>query len=153
MKAITYIKGLISSAAVIFTVIIIGMYIIGAVFLDSLVPSLSTVLSLLVFSTVCAAVNRFFFSDKLVFMLRLLIHYALLLLTYYIFFVEISGYRAGGGNVAMSLIVFTLIYPVLMGIYAAVRAIFSAGESKNVNTNKTTQKKQVEYKSRFGSDS
>ena len=76
--------------------------------------------SCLGFSLVLSALNLFLFSDKLVFALRLLIHFIASTFIFYMLFIVWGGYKSNGGSVLTALLVFVFAYVLcgaIVGIY------------------------------------
>ena len=104
------------------------------------------VYSCLGFSLVLSALNLFLFSDKLVFALRLLIHFIASTFIFYMLFIVWGGYKSNGGSVLTALLVFVFAYVLcgaIVGIYRYLtvdndgakgeeyKSIFSSNDGKD----------------------
>jgi len=120
LKTLLKIKKILTQACVFYTVLITAVYLLGTTLDSSWIPTPAMVAALLIFSAVLAASNAFLFSDKLVFPLRLLLHYIMTSVVFYIVFVLWGGYRNNGGSVLTVLLVYTFAYvlcAVIVGVY------------------------------------
>ena len=149
MKQWIWLKKTISSGCVFYTFFITALYLLG-VYVDShWVPTLQMVLSLLVFSFVLSAANSFLFSDKLIFSLRLLIHFVITTIVFYTVFVLWGGFQANGGSVLTALLVYSFAYLIcslLMFMYRYITA-----ESRTAKQEyKNAFDGQDSYKTQFG---
>ncbi|MBE6540834.1 MAG: DUF3021 domain-containing protein [Ruminococcaceae bacterium] len=149
MKNYIFIKKILTSACVIYTFLITAVFLLGVFVNSAWVPTLNMVLALLVFSLVLSAANQFLFSEKLVFSLRLLIHFIVTTLCFYIVFVLWGGYKNNGGNVLMVLLIYTFAYVIftaIVGCYRYLTADLRAAEKKY----ETQFQKKDDYNSQFG---
>lgn len=69
--------------------------------------------------------------------LRIVIHYAAMLISFYVLFLSISGYDAGRSSTIILLFVFSLVYFIICGIVLAIRgaakkASIDASEYKRI---------------------
>lgn len=145
MKTLSLLKKIISQACVFYTVLITATFLLGAFVDSSWLPKPSMVLALLVFSLILAAGNSFLFSDRLVFPLRLLIHYIATTIVFYIVFVLWGGYRDNGGSVITVLLVYTFAYGICALIVAGYRYL-----TAELRTDKSEYKKQFDGDDQFG---
>lgn len=147
MKQLMWLKKTVANACVFYTFFITALYLLG-VYVDAhWVPTLHMVFSLLLFSLVLSATNTFLFSNRLVFALRLLIHFAITTFVFYIVFVVWGGFQANGGSVLTALLVYTFAYLIcalVVFIYRYVTAELrtSAKSYKNVFDGKETYQAQ-----------
>lgn len=142
---------MLTQACVFYTFLITSVYLLGVSIDSHWIPTTNMVLALLVFSAALAAANSFLFSDKLIFPLRLIIHYAVTTLVFYIVFVLWGGYKDNGGSVLTVLAVYTFAYilcAVIVVIYRWLTAETRAAKSdyKEVFGGKD------DYRSQFGGD-
>lgn len=151
MKTLLWLKKALTQACVFYTFLITAVYLLGA-FVDSTwLPKPSMVGALLVFSLVLSVGNSFLFSDKLIFPLRLLLHYIMTTIVFYIVFVLWGGYRDNGGSVLTVLLVYTFAYglcAVIVAVYRYLTAEFRADKSEY----KTLFDGNESYNSLFGRD-
>ena len=110
LKQLLQLKKIAGSACVFYSFFITALYLLGAYVDSNWIPTLHMVFSLLLFSFVLAAANAFLFSDRLVFSLRLLIHYGITTFVFYIVFVLWGGFQANGGSVLTALLLYTFVY-------------------------------------------
>jgi len=125
LKQLMWLKKTLGSACVFYTFFITALYLLGVYVAPNWVPTLHMVFSLLLFSFVLAAANSFLFSDRLVFSLRLLIHYVTTTVVFYIVFVLWGGFQANGGSVLAALLVYSFVYLIcalLLFMYRYVTA-------------------------------
>lgn len=143
LKQWLWLKKTLTQACVFYSVLFTAVYLLG-VFVDShWVPTLHMVLALLAFSVILAAANSFLFSDRLVFSLRLLIHFAVTAVLFYIVFVLWGGYQANGGSVLTVLLIYTFAY-VLCAVIICVTRWLTA----------ELRRSEAEYRNKFdGKDS
>lgn len=149
VKILSWLKKVLTQACVFYTFLITAVYLLGVSIDSHWIPTINMVLALLVFSAVLAAANSFLFSDRLVFPLRLILHYAVTTLIFYIVFVVWGGYKANGGSVLTVLAVYTFAYilcAVIVVLYRWLTAESRAAKSeyKEVFSDKDT------YTSQFG---
>lgn len=142
MKTLAFIKNIISSACVIFTLLFTFIYTLGITVNTDWIPTLGTLYSILAFSLILSAMNKYLFSNSLVLGIRILIHYIVTVLSFYVFFIVASGYAKSGSSALTIMIAFSIIY----ALFAAVVAIFNGAKS---NDKKKKTQKKTEYKSMF----
>lgn len=145
-----WLKKTVTNACVFYTFFITALYLLG-VYVDShWVPTLHMVFSLLLFSLVLAAGNSFLFSNRLVFALRLLIHFITTTIVYYIIFVMWGGYQANGGSVLTALLVYAFVYLICALLVFMYHYITSEIRTSNkAYTNAFDGKEKDEYHSQF----
>lgn len=121
LKAWLWLKKTLTQGCVFYSVLFTAVYLLG-VFVDaSWVPTLHMVLSLMAFSFVLAAANRFLYSRRLIFPLRLLIHFAVTTAVFYIVFVRWGGYQESGGSVLTALLLYVFAYILCAAVVWAYR--------------------------------
>ncbi len=116
-------------ACVIYTVLLTAVYTLGAFVNSSWVPTVQMVYSCLGLSLAVALLNLFLFSDRLVFFMRLLIHFVSIGVIFYLMFVVWGGYRANGGSVLTAMLVYLFVYIICAAIVGAYRYLIS-GDNK-----------------------
>lgn len=151
MNILGKIKKTVSQTCVIYTVILTSVYTLGAFVNSSWVPTVQMVYSCLGFSLVLALLNLFLFSDKLVMPLRLLIHFAVSSLIFYLLFVVWGGYQSNGGSVITALLIYVFAYILCAAIVAAYRYLTSESVNAKKGYSAKFNKPEEEYKSQFGS--
>ena len=147
MNKLEKIKKVLVQTCVIYAVILTSVYTLGAFVNSSWVPTIKMVYSCLGFSFVLSLLNLFLFSDKLVFALRLVIHFGISAVMFYLMFAVLGGYKANGGSVITALLVYIFAYALcgaIVGVYRYLTA--------EIKTSKKEYKTQFddEYKSQFG---
>lgn len=142
MKTLLWLKKVLTQACVFYTFLITAVYLLGASVDSAWLPKPSMIGALLVFSAVLAIGNTFLFSNKLVFPLRLLVHYVMTTIVFYIVFVLWGGYKDNGGSVLTVLLVYTFAYVLCALIVAGYR--YLTAEFRKDNS---------EYKQLFNGDS
>ena len=144
METLKKLKKVVLHACVIYTVILTAVYTLGAFVNSSWVPTVQMVYSCLGFSLVLSALNLFLFSDKLVFALRLLIHFIASTFIFYMLFIVWGVYKSNGGSVLTALLVFVFAY-VLCGAIVGIYRYLTVDKDNAVT-------KGEEYKSIFSSN-
>jgi len=142
LKTLAFIKNIISSACVIFTLLFTFIYTLGITVNTDWIPTLGTLYSILAFSLILSAMNKYLFSNSLVLGIRILIHYIVTVLSFYVFFIVASGYAKSGSSALTIMIAFSIIY----ALFAADEAISNGAKS---NDKKKKTQKKTEYKSMF----
>ena len=115
---------------------------------------IGTFMLILLFGLIIAAADLIFSIEKINKALRLLIHYAALLVTFIVIFVLSGNITAGGGGAVISAIfIFTVLYAVLFTvIFLVKRAVGTADKGLDKRMPKQAEKKPA-YKSLYGKDS
>lgn len=137
MKQWMWLKKTISGACVFYTFFITALYLLGVCVDVHWVPTLQMVLSLLIFSFVLSAANSFLFSDKLIFSIRLLLHFVITTTVFYTVFVIWGGFQANGGSVLAALFVYLIVYllaALMVFLYRYLIAEFRISTKKYENT-------------------
>ncbi len=148
LKQLMWLKKTIGSACIFYTFFITSLYLLGVYVDSNWVPTLHMVISLLLFSFVLAAANSFLYSNKLIFSLRLLIHYAATTTVFYIIFVLWGGFQANGGSVLTALLVYSFAYLICALVVFMYRYITAESRAKNTEY-KSVFKEQENYKAQF----
>ncbi len=148
MKKLQWLKKMVCHACVFYTFFITALYLLGVYVDSNWVPTLHMVFALLLFSFVLAAANSFMFSDKLIFALRLLIHYILTTIVFYIIFILWGGFQANGGSVLTALLVYSFAYLICALIIFMYRYITAEIRTSNQKYKNAFEEKN-EYKSQF----
>lgn len=149
MKTLSKIKNIVTRACVIYTVLITSVYLLGVSVSSDWIPTLNMVLALLVFSFCLSGLHGFLFSSLLVFPLRLVIHYVISTIVFYIVFVCWGGYRANGGSVLSVLLVWTFAYILCAVCVFLYRYITSETKSSESKYDKKFDGRDGDYKSQF----
>lgn len=135
MKKLSLIRRIISDGCIFFTIIFLLIYSVGVSVDSARIPTISMTFSLLIFSIILSSMNRFLFSNVLVFALRFLIHYTVVTLSFYTVFVKIGGFAASGGSVITILAVYTIVYLMIAAAVCLVRYIISGTEKRSSDKN------------------
>lgn len=149
MKPLSRLNKVFTQACVFYTFLITAVYLLGVSIDSHWLPTTSMVLALLVFSVVLAAANSFLFSEKLPFPLRIVLHYAIITLVFYIVFVLWGGYKANGGSVITVLAVYTFAYILCAAIVAIYRWLTAEVSSSKMEY-KTVFSEKEHYENQFG---
>ncbi len=108
-----------------FTVIILILYIGGSA-LDhgntNMIPRLSTVLIVLAFSFILNVANIILTVKRLHISLRIVIHYLLTAVSFFVLFVVSSDYEPSNGFTIILVLAYTLIYALICAAVFAVRS-------------------------------
>ena len=151
LKTLALIKKILTSACVIFTVLFTFIYTLGVSINYEWLPTLGMLYSLLAFSLVLSAMNKYLFSNSLVLGVRILFHYVVTALAFYLLFVVASGFLKNGGSAVTIMIVFSVIYALFAAVVSIVSCIKpkSSKSCSNSKNNKKKSKKETEYKKMF----
>lgn len=149
MKQLMWLKKNVSNACIFYTFLITSVYLLGVYVNSDWVPTLHIVFSLLIFSFILSVANSFLFSNKLVFSLRLLLHYLITTFVFYIVFVLWGGFQSNGGSVLTAVLVYSFAYIicalfVFMYRYITAETRVAKKEYDNVFESKDT------YTAQFG---
>ena len=90
--------------------------------------SANQILFLFVFSVLASVAWELFCLEKLHTVLRVLLHYGILLFSFYACFLLPAG--MGGSQVFIGIVGFSLLYAIVMGLRALIRARFRANTEK-----------------------
>ena len=155
LQRLSSIKKVLCGTCVLYTFFITALYILGYYIDKSYVPTLRMAMSLLLFSAVLSALNSFLFSDRLVFALRLLIHYVSTTIVFYIVFILWGGFQKSGGSVLTALLLYTFVYAIcaliiLMFRYLTAESRNSSKKYENKFDGRKSKADQNEYRNQFG---
>lgn len=113
MKTLTRLGRIFSRACVYFTVATLALYT-GGMLVSGIehewIPTLKMMYIVFVFSLLFSAVNQLVLPAKWSGVLKLLVHYPLSLLIFYVLFIVWGGYTASASSVLILLVFFTLLY-------------------------------------------
>ena len=142
MKPLLRLKDALIRGCVVYTILITAVYFLGASVNSRFLPTPQAVLGILIFSFYLSLSGLFLFSDLLVPALRVVLHFAVTALVFYLAFLRFGGYLKNGGSAFVGLLVFALIYAICAAVVFLIRHL-------------TTEKKQEEkeYGSMFGGKS
>ena len=115
-KVLSVLKTVLTRACVIYTVLITGVYLIGAYVNSAWLPSPSAVAALLVLSLWIGASLSFLFSDALVPALRIVLHFLATGAVFWLTFGVWSGYLRRGGSGVLILVLYTVLYALIGGV-------------------------------------
>ena len=149
LKQLMWLKKTLGSTCVYYTFFITALYLLGVYVSSSWVPTLHMVFALLLFSFVLSAGNSFLFSDKLIFSLRLLIHYVTTTIIFYVIFVLWGGFQANGGSVLTALLAYSFVYLICTLIVFIYRYITAEKRTEKTEYMGVFEK-QESYKPQFG---
>ena len=133
LKTLLWCKKILTQACVIYTFFVTAVYLLGNAVDSHMIPTLSMVLALLVFSVALSAANAFLFSDKLIFALRLIIHYTVTTVVFYVAFAVWGGYKDNGGSVLSIILIYTFAYvicAIIVGVYRWLTAEFRTAHTE-----------------------
>ena len=113
MKTLSLLKRILSRACIYFTVASLALYT-GGILVSGIerewIPTLKMMYIVLVFSVLFSAVNQTVLPSRWPGILKLLIHYPLSVLIFYVLFIVWGGYTASPSSVLILLAFFTLLY-------------------------------------------
>ncbi len=121
-------KKAVLQACVIYTILLTAVYTLGAFVNSSWVPTVQMVYSCLGLSLAVALLNMFLFSDRLVFALRLLIHFVSIGVIFYLMFVVWGGYKSNGGSTLTAMLVYLFVYIICAAIVGAYKYLTSGDD-------------------------
>jgi len=136
---------------VIYTVLITGVYLIGAYVNSAWLPSPSAVAALLVLSLWIGASLSFLFSDALVPALRVILHFLATGAVFWLTFGVWSGYLRRGGSGVLILVLYTVLYALIGGVTALLRQLKSGSDTRSKPYQSMMKGKDAEYRSQFSS--
>ena len=141
------IKSIILSSTA-YTVVIILLFYIYALIGNLTHPAITfgTFLIILLFGFVISLANMIFKIEKLHYAIKLLIHYAALLISFIFVFIIAGKLSISGiASVFSAIVIFTFLYAVIYAIsYGVKSALNSVDKSKNsANSKQQTNKKSV----------
>lgn len=129
------------NGCVYFTVLILSMSVV-AVFMPKSTITTSTMFGLFFLCIVIAFANVIFKIPKIAFFLRIILHYIVMVLSFYFIFTVCLKLFKTQSMILLSLVFFTVIYALIITIYSIVRGL----------KNKSKNKSKV-YSSRFENNS
>lgn len=149
------IKSIILSSTA-YTVVIILLFYIYALIGNLTHPAITfgTFLIILLFGFVISLANMIFKIDKLHYAIKLLIHYAALLISFIFVFIIAGKLSISGiASVFSAIVIFTFLYAVIYAIsYGVKSALNSVDKSKKSANNKQQTNKKSVYKPLYGDD-
>ncbi len=139
-----------------YTVVILILFYIYALIGNLTHPAITfgTFLIILLFGFVISLANMIFEIEKLNYALKLLIHYAALLVSFIFIFIIAGKLSVSGiASVFSAIIIFTFLYAVIYALSYGVRsALASVDKPKKSAKNKTASDKKSAYKPLYGDD-
>ena len=137
-----------------YTVVILILFYLYALIGNLTHPAITfgTFLIILVFGFIISLANMIFSIKKLHYMLKLLIHYAALLVAFiFVFIIAGKLSLSGIASVFSAIIIFTFLYAVIYAIsYGVKSALNSVSKPKNGTKNKAVSDKKSTYKPLYG---
>ena len=105
---------------------------------------------ILLFGTVIAVTNTVFELPKLNIAFKFIIHYVVLLIAFYIVFINFGNVKSSGiSTVFVTVIVFSFLYVFISLAVWIIRRIFKIGSSHKKPDAKQKEKEDTTYKPRF----
>ena len=141
-KVFSVLSKIITHGCVYYTLASLLLYVGGLLFSTierEWIPTLDMLLLLLLFTVSFSAVNQMVLHTKLPAALKLLIHYAVTLLIFYIVFVWWGGFSDSGSAVLVLLFGFTLVYGIGALIFTIIR-------HARASTENTRQEYDVQFR-------
>ena len=139
------IKQILSDGCVFYTVLTLLLYTGGMLASDrerEWIPTLGMMFTVLLFSVLFAAVNYTVSHAKLPSVLKLLLHYAVTTVIFYVLFILWGGFAKNASTVLVVLVTYTLLYIIIALLLFVIR--YLRGGVKNRSTaykNQFTDKK------------
>lgn len=119
-------KRILTGGCVFYTVFMTITYIAGYFILEnSEYLSVKTSFSFLLFALILSWASSLLFSDKLTAVIRVLIHFVVTVLGFYIIFIVGGGYYKNGRTTLVALILFIFAYIIAMIAFYAVRRLMA----------------------------
>ena len=143
------IKTTLVRACVIYTVLITGVYMIGAFVNSAWLPSPATVAALLVLSLWLGASLSFLFSDLLVPSLRVILHFIATGLVFWLTFGVWGGYLKNGGSTAVLFVLYAVLYALAGGVTGLVRILTADRKNREKPYGSMMKEKDGGYTSQF----
>lgn len=139
-----------------YTVVILVLFYVYALIGNLTHPAITfgTFLIILLFGFVISLANMIFEIDRLHYVLKLLIHYAALLVAFIFVFI-IAGKLSitGIASVFSAIIIFTILYGVIYAISCGVKSALTSVDKSQKNAKKqTVLNKKSTYKPLYGDD-
>ena len=128
LKIIPLIQRVLTRACIYFTVVTLALYSAGML-LSNLerqwIPTLSMMFTVFFFSVLFSLVNQIVWNTRLPGILKLLIHYTVTTLIFYVMFILWGNYTATPSSVLIILMAYTLVYAAASLFIFLLRYIFS----------------------------
>ena len=124
---------ILSRACIWFTVLTLALYTGGMIVSGierEYIPTLKMVWMVLVFGIVFETANQLVLKSKLAAPLKLVIHFAVTAIVFFIVFILWGGYTARPSSVLVILIVFTLLYAAGALIFWGIRSLIGSAYSR-----------------------
>ena len=149
LKPLNFIKTVLVRACVVYTVLITGVYLIGAFVNAAWLPSPATVGALLALSIWIGASLSFLFSDLLVPALRVILHFLATGIVFWLTFGILGGYLRSGGSAVVLFVLYAVLYALAGGVTGLFRILTAESDRKNKPYEGVLKKEREEYKSQF----
>lgn len=142
MKALRTIYRIVSNGCIFFTFFALALYTGGVIVSGSereWIPTLSMLYSTLVFSLAFSAVNEFAMQSRIPTVLRVLAHYVVTLLMFYVLFIRFGNYSGNASGVFLILSIFTILYAACALAVLIVRSVRTAHRQQTTAYDKQFQ--------------
>lgn len=119
-------KKILSDGCIFYTVITLVLYTGGMLFSTverEWIPTLGMMFTVLLFSVLFSAANYVVIHTKLTAVLKLLLHFAVTTVIFYVLFILWGGFAARGSAVLVILLTYTLVYAIAALVFFAVRRV------------------------------
>lgn len=130
MKAILpYIKKILTSSCICFTLITLFLYLIGkAVPTVGDAVAISSLFTIYLFSLLLALASLLLGISTIQIGWRVLLHYLASLFAFYVVFIVIAMKLSAARSALIGLLLFTMLYAILMGVYLFLHHSYSKKE-------------------------
>ncbi|MBO5050674.1 MAG: hypothetical protein J6D31_00580 [Clostridia bacterium] len=130
MKAILpYIKKILTSSCICFTLITLFLYLIGkAVPTVGDAVAISSLFTIYLFSLLLALAGLLLGISTIQIGWRVLLHYLASLFAFYVVFIVIAMKLSAARSALIGLLLFTMLYAILMGVYLFLHHSYSKKE-------------------------
>ena len=149
LKPLHLVKTVFVRACVVYTVLITGVYLIGAFVNAAWLPSPATVGALLLLSLWIGGSLSFLFSDFLVPALRVILHFIATGVVFYLTFGVMGGYLRNGGSAVVLFILYAVLYALAGGVTGLIRILTAESDRKKKPYDGVLKKEREEYQSQF----
>ncbi len=126
-------KKIVSQGCLLYTGITLLLYTGGMIVSDierAWIPTIGMMYMVLIFSLLLAAANVLVLNARFHGFIKLLLHYAVTTLVFYVVFIFWSGFYKRGASILTILLLFTFVYCICALVYCGVRYIKGSRDNK-----------------------
>ncbi len=137
-KILLFLKRTVTWGCVTFTALTALIYIISHFMKNTDYVTTPRMLGLLIFSMVVGAASAFLFTDLMNLLVRIMIHYGIILAAFILLFIAWKSYPKTDNGTVILIMLFTAAYAVIVGAVFGLRAVFNR-----------KKKEEKDYKPKF----